>query len=93
MNPNYPPIAQRTFRHPGTGELAHLIVRRVAGPGRKLWWAVELSRPDGSSPLAGEMAIVWTKTQDGARQLWAERERALRAAGYMREQAEGHQVD
>jgi hypothetical protein len=67
--------------------LVQLVVRRVAGPGRELWWSVELVRPDGSSPLTGQLAVVLVPTRDQARRLWKERERALQAAGYRRTRA------
>src|SRR5687767_14371868 len=88
MTEDSPPVAGHTRTHPETGELAHLVVRQVPGPGRQLWWSVELLGPGGTCPLAGMMAITWRKTRGEARQqLRAAQERALRTAGYTRDQA------
>jgi hypothetical protein len=83
--PLAPPLAERRFRHPGTGAEALLRVDTVPQPGGEpAWYAVRLMRPDGEGAVPGVMYMTEVKDRSWARRLWAERERELRAAGYVR---------
>ena len=74
---------RRTYRSPA-GELAHLSHDRVAGPDRRMWWEVRLTRSDGSAaPVAGQMPIVMYRTREAAREGYRERLVALRAGGWV----------
>ncbi len=78
-------VACHAFRHPGTGDEALLTVNRIEGPGAETWWSISLDCAPGSPPAkAGLRAIVWCRTRADARRAFAERQRALRAAGYER---------
>ncbi len=78
-------VARHAFRHPGTGDEAVLTVDRIEGPGAEAWWRVSLDCAPGSPPTkAGLWAIVWCRTRADARRAFAERQRALRAARYVR---------
>ena len=55
-------LDRRTYRHPSTGEEAHLTVDRVTGPGGARWWSVSLVRADGDrGALDGYPAIEWCR--------------------------------
>jgi hypothetical protein len=76
-------VVRHVFRHPGTGDGAVLTVDRIEGPGAEGWWPVSLDCALDSPPTkAGLWAIVWCRTRTDARRAFAERQRALRAAGY-----------
>jgi len=78
-------VARRAFRHPGTGDEAVLTADRIRGPGDEPWWRISLDCAPGSPPAAaGLRTIVWCATPAQARRAFAERQRALRAAGYER---------
>jgi hypothetical protein len=78
-------VARRAFRHPGTGDAALLTADRIRGPGDEPWWRISLDCAPGSPPAeAGLRTIVWCATPPQARRAFAERQRALRAAGYER---------
>jgi hypothetical protein len=78
-------VARRAFRHPGTGDGAFLTADRIRGPGDEAWWQISLDCAPGSPPAAaGLRTIVWCATATMARRAFAERQRALRAAGYER---------
>jgi hypothetical protein len=78
-------VTCRAFRHPGTGDEAVLTADRIEGPGSEPWWSVSLDCDPGSPPAAaGLRTIVWCATPPQARRAFAERQRALRAAGYER---------
>ena len=75
---------RRTYRSP-TGELAHLSHDRVAGPDRRPWWEIRLTRADGSvAPVAGQMPIVMYRTREAAREGYREQRAALKAEGWVR---------
>jgi hypothetical protein len=82
------PVACRTYRHPGTGhEVALVVEREIVGPGdaERLGWWVDLQETPGSPTWMARLryaTLCWTRTQ--ARRAFAERQRALRAAGYKR---------
>ena len=78
-------LDRRTYRHPTTGEEAHLSVDRVTGPGGQRWWSVSLVRAEGDrGALDGYPAIEWWPTRDKAREGYRARLRALRDAGWLR---------
>jgi hypothetical protein len=78
-------VARHVFRHPGTGDEAVLTVDLIEGPGAETWWRVFLDCTPGSPPAkAGPPAIAWCRSRADARRAFAERQRALRAAGYER---------
>ena len=76
-------IDHRLYRHPGTGEEAHLSARAIAGPSGP-WWEVRLMRADGRPGLvAGQTAIDWWRSQEAARSGYSERLQALQAEGWV----------
>jgi hypothetical protein len=76
-------VARLAFRHPGPGDEAVLTADRIRGPGDEAWWRVSLDCAPGPPPAeAGLRTIVWCATPPQARRAFAERQRALRAAGY-----------
>ena len=78
-------VARRAYRQPGTGDEAVLTADRIQGPGSDPWWSVSLDCAPGSPPAqAGLRSTVWCATPALARRAFAERQRALRAAGYER---------
>jgi hypothetical protein len=80
-----PPLAERRFRHPSTGAEAVLRVDTKPQPGGEPpWYEVRVMRPDGQGTVPGIMYATWARTRMQARETWAERERELRAAGYVR---------
>ncbi len=46
------------------------------------FYAVRVAPPDGRTAMPGIMWATWTQHLGRARELWAARERQLRAAGY-----------
>jgi hypothetical protein len=80
------PVARRIFRHPGTGHEVTLVVEReLTGDGEEPGWWVDLEDTPGGPAWLARLryaTLCWTRTQ--ARRAFAERQRALRAAGYMR---------
>jgi hypothetical protein len=81
--PAAPPLVERRYRHPGTGEEAALSVRLVHPPGGP-FLEVRVSRPDQEEIVPGIMYATWAKTREQAREAWAERAQELKAAGYER---------
>ena len=80
-------VVRRPFRHPGTGDEAVLAADRIEGPGAEAWWRIFLDCTPDSPPAKEELwAIVWCKARHDARRAFAERQRALKAAGYEREE-------
>jgi hypothetical protein len=78
-------VARGAYRHPVTGDEAGLTADRIEGPGGEPWWSVSLDCGQSSPPAeAGLRATVWCATSALARRAFAERQRALRAAGYQR---------
>jgi hypothetical protein len=78
-------VAHLAFRHPGTEDEAVLTADRIRGSGGEAWWRISLDCDPGSPPAAaGLRTIVWCATLPQARRAFAERQRALRAAGYER---------
>ena len=78
-------VTRRVFRHPGTGDDAVLTADRIRGPGDEPWWRISLDCGPGSPPAeAGLRSTVWCATRTQGRRAFAERQRALRAAGYER---------
>ena len=78
-------VTRRAFRHPGTGDGAVLTADRIRGPGAETWGSISLDCGPGSPPAeAGLRTMVWCGTPTMARRAFAERQRALRAAGYVR---------
>jgi hypothetical protein len=78
-------VACHVFRHRGTGDEAVLAADRIEGPGGDAWWSISLDCDPGSAPAkTGLRATVWCGTSVLARQAFAERQQALRAAGYER---------
>jgi hypothetical protein len=78
-------VVHLAFRHPGTGDEVVLTADRIEGPGSEPWWRISLDCAPGSPPAeAGLRTIVWCATPPEARRAFAERQRALRAAGYER---------
>ena len=82
------PVARRAYRHPGTGhEVALVVEREVVGPGdgEDPGWSVTL---EGTPGWPAWMPKLWymllCRTRAQARRTFAERQRALRAAGYER---------
>jgi hypothetical protein len=81
------PLARRTFRHPANGREVALVVDRrgVAGGPRELSWKIWLKDAPGSPPAVAKLRYMSVhETRDAARREFAERQRALRAAGYER---------
>jgi hypothetical protein len=81
------PLARRTFRHPETGHEVALVVDRAGTQGgpRELLWQVWLEDAPGSPPVVAKLRYLSVHdTRDAARRGFAERQRALRAAGYER---------
>jgi hypothetical protein len=75
----------RIYRQANTGAVAQLIVDRVPGPGGELWWRVQLLPANNLvDPVAGQMAVEWARTREQAREVYRERLRALREAGWVR---------
>lgn len=77
-------VARRTFRHPD-GHEATLLVETVDGSGRERWFRISLDGAPRRPELAKLMGIAWHKTRASARRDFAERQRALREAGFVRE--------
>jgi hypothetical protein len=78
-------VTRRAFRHPDSGDEAVLTADRIRGPGDEPWWRVSLDCAPGSAPAeAGLRTIVWCGTRAQAPRAFAERQRALREAGYER---------
>ena len=51
----------RVYRHPGTGEEAHLSAGPITGPAGQ-WWEVRLVRADGRpGAVAGQTAVDWSR--------------------------------
>jgi hypothetical protein len=86
--PDREPVARRRFRHPGTGHEAALVVERGAVAGvfpRVLVWKVWTDEAPGSPPaVVAQRYMSVHETVESARREFAERRRALRAAGYER---------
>jgi hypothetical protein len=81
------PLVRRTFRHPATGhEVALLVDRRdTSGGPRELLWKIWLEDAPGSSPAVAKLRYMSVhETRGAARRAFAERQRALRAAGHQR---------
>jgi hypothetical protein len=78
-----PPLAERRYRNPATGEEAVLRVGYAYPPGMR-YYEVRVTRPDGTSTVPGIMFATWTRSRAQARELWAARAKALRSAGYER---------
>jgi hypothetical protein len=80
------PLAhRRTFRHPDTGHEVALVVDHAAAPGgaRELQWRIWQEGGPGSPPAVAKLRFMSVPdTVDAARRAFAERRRALRAAGY-----------
>jgi hypothetical protein len=78
-------VAHLAFRHPSTDDEAVLTADRIRGPGDEPWWRISLDCAPGSPPAeAGLRTIVWCATATMARRAFAGRQRARRAAGYVR---------
>jgi hypothetical protein len=78
-------LTYRAFRHPGAGDEAVLTADRIRGPGNEPWWPVSLDcGPMSPLAQAGLRTMMWCATPAMARCAFAERQRALRAAGYER---------
>jgi hypothetical protein len=78
-------VARLSYRHQGIGDEALLTADRIQGPGGEPWWSVSLDCGPGSPPArAGLRSTVWCATPAMARRAFAERQRALQAAGYER---------
>jgi hypothetical protein len=60
-----------------------LSVRFAHPPGQR-FHEVRVSRPDGKTSIPGVRFVTWAVKVEGARRLWAERERELRVADYER---------
>jgi hypothetical protein len=78
------PVARRSFCHPATGQVAVLAVEHgdVSGGPRLLAWRVSLEEATGSPPAVAKLPFMPVHdTRDAARRAFAERQRALRAAG------------
>ena len=76
---------RRAYRHATTGEIAHLSVERITGPGGEMWWSVTLVPAQGVvAAIAGMPAVQWWPSRDKAREGYRERLRALREAGWQR---------
>jgi hypothetical protein len=80
-----PPLAVRRFRHRQTGEEALLSVSISHPPGGPTH-TVKVTRPDGITTVANIMYATEALFRDQAREVWAQRERELKAAGYVREE-------
>jgi hypothetical protein len=81
------PLAHRAFRHPDTGHEVALVVDHAAAPGgaRELQWKIWQEEGPGSPPAVAKLRFMSVHdTVDAARRAFAERRRALRAAGYER---------
>jgi hypothetical protein len=79
-------VARLAFRHPGTGDEAVLAADWIEGPGGDAWWSVSLDCAPGSAPAEAGLlrSTLWCATPTIARRAFADRQRALRAAGYVR---------
>ena len=74
----------RVYRHPGTGEEAHLSAGPITGPAGQ-WWEVRLVRADGRpGAVAGQTAVDWWRSREAAQEGYRKRLQALRAAGWVR---------
>ena len=74
----------RVYRHPGTGEEAHLSAGPITGPAGQ-WWEVRLVRADGRpGAVAGQTAVDWCRSREAAQEGYRKRLQALRAAGWVR---------
>jgi hypothetical protein len=83
--PNPEPLVRRTFRHPAIG--TRWRYSSTGGPRERLW-RVWLEDAPGSPPAVAKLRFLSVhETRDAARRGFAERQRALRAAGY--EQVDG----
>jgi hypothetical protein len=74
----------RIYRHPDTGEEAHLYAGPIADP-TGTWWVVHLMFADGRpGAVAGQpMRDSW-RDAAAAREAYRERVRALQAHGWVR---------
>jgi hypothetical protein len=79
------PLVRRVFRQPGREDEVVLSADLIEGPGGADWWRVALAgAADAPSTVARLRGIIWYATYAEARQGFALRQRALRAAGYER---------
>ncbi len=78
-----PPFTARSYRHPATGEEAMLSVR-VHYPSGQPRFLVKVTRPDDRTNVPGVMYSTDPGTRARAREVWAQREHELLAAGYER---------
>jgi hypothetical protein len=74
----------RVYRHPGSGEEAHLFagpITRPYGP----WWEFRLVPADGRiGTVAGQMGINWWRSHAAARKGYREHLQALQKEGWVR---------
>ena len=76
---------RRTYRHPGTGEEAHLSAGPIAVLASGEWWEVRLVRADGRPwAVAGQTAVDCWRSREAAREGYRKRLQALRAEGWVR---------
>jgi hypothetical protein len=83
------PLARRAFRHPATGHEVALVVERggITGGAPQLVWKIWMDEAPGSPPAVAKLRYMNVhETVEAARRGFAERQRALRAAGYEREE-------
>ncbi len=86
MRPTETPLVERRHRHPASSEVAALSLQLVDQAAGRRWLSVQLERTDPRT-LPGVPYSVWLGTRAEAREVWAERVRELRAAGFVPDEA------
>jgi hypothetical protein len=76
-------LDRRTYRDTA-GTEAHLTAEVIMNHTGQ-WWSVSLLRADGNvAALAKQPSIMWFRTRERAREVYRERLKALREAGWKR---------
>jgi hypothetical protein len=64
-------LIERRYRHPGTGEEAVLSAKTITPQGgRKVWFAIQVARPDGKGTVPGIMYSSWVQSQAEGGDAW-----------------------